>query len=635
MNKYGILLEKISIDDDLYMYKPIDKVNGELFEYMEDCYMFRTSEAIAYYLASDLASLDSSNNLVVSDILTEEELKEKYYTNDINEALEEFAEDFIDQIYFGLVSYDDEKIVLRKKDSSELVFNIFQNKAVEYNSNNTYIDYDVDDVIYDDYMSSNYLKESFDNAINSIKKEDDYIALIDLLESVELVYQELSTRFKNEEPKALENICLKLAFKFKSISKFENIEDIKEEFNNSYDELLELNNKIVETYNNFEIKNSQLQVVEYKIDDIVDEEKKELFDIKKIKQEFDKTIIGQDDAKKAIIKAIFKNRVRDNIESSNKNNCLLIGPTGCGKTLIAEVAAKYFNLPLDIVDSPQITAAGYVGANITDCLEHLLSQTKGNLKEAERGIIVFDELDKKGQSGSGANSDVNKGDVLNEMLKFIEGSKYDVTYNNKNYVFDTSNLSIIGMGSFAAAQEDMNQNEIGFNKNQNDIEEDIKYKKMTTDDFSKKAYIPPELVGRFTIKKQLSGHTIETLRRILTESKSSALLSEKDILNCLDIELSWTDSFLDEVAKKAVKLKTGARSLKSTIEEAIEEAEWEVMSNLDIYKGIILTDKSVNDNLNVILVDKQNNKHILKDIIDAKDKTSLSVQKKLVYNKGL
>ena len=117
MNKYGILLERISIDDDLYMYKPIDKVNGELFEYMKGSYMFRTSEAIAYYLASDLASLDSSNNLVVSDILTEEELKEKYYTDDINEALEEFAEDFIDQIYFGLVSYDDEKIVLRKKDS--------------------------------------------------------------------------------------------------------------------------------------------------------------------------------------------------------------------------------------------------------------------------------------------------------------------------------------------------------------------------------------------------------------------------------------------------------------------------------------------------------------------------------------
>ena len=120
---------------------------------------------------------------------------------------------------------------------------------------------------------------------------------------------------------------------------------------------------------------------------------------------------------------------------------------------------------------------------------------------------------------------------------------------------------------------------------------------------------------------------------ILTESSSSALLSEKKKLKLVDVELLWNQEFLDEAARKAIKLKTGARSLKSIVENSIKEARWEVLCNLDTYKKIILTDKSVNDNLDVILVDKKNKKHNLKDIVDAKDKTSLSIPKKLVYNK--
>ncbi|MBP3765551.1 MAG: AAA family ATPase [Bacilli bacterium] len=629
---YAMLMERVAIDDMFYIFKPIDKIEGYLQKYNEFS-MFQTGEANAYYLADDIISLDSDYRFVAHNIISEEDLLELYDTNDIEEALANYVNDNFEKTFFGLTTFEDGKIAMSEIETDDLISKIYNrcetsynDVAYTFNSDNLNIEVTLEDDIFDDYISSKYLKESFDNACTSIKIVNDYTEMIELLEDITDFYNSLSTRFKKEEPKELSSFFMKIAELFKKLSLFKTTDEIKEKFFSVFDELNEANNIVVRKYEEFENKNAALTVVEK-------EEKSKMINVKEMKEKFDQVIIGQEDAKKAVIKAIFKNRVRDNIESSNKNNCLLIGPTGCGKTLIAEVAAKYFNLPLDIVDSPQITAAGYIGANITDCLEHLLSQTKGNLKEAEKGIIVFDELDKKGQLGSGVKSDVNKGDVLNEMLKFIEGSKYDVTYNNKNYVFDTSNLSIIGMGSFAAAQEDMNQNEIGFNKKQNEIEEDIKYKKMTTDDFSKKANIPRELVGRFTIKKQLSGHTIESLRRILTESKSSALLSEKDILNCLDIELSWTDDFLDEVAKKAVKLKTGARSLKSTIEEAIEEAEWEVLCNLDTYKGIILTDKSVNDNTDILLIDVNDNKHNLKDIIASKDKTSLSVQKELVYKK--
>ena len=320
------------------------------------------------------------------------------------------------------------------------------------------------------------------------------------------------------------------------------------------------------------------------------------------------------------------NKLSDN--PSSKNNCLLVGPTGSGKTLLAEAVSKYFDMPMEIIDTTQITVPGYVGASIEDFLARLVIKA-GSVEKAEQGIVVFDEIDKK---GTDSNGDVSGKGVLNTLLPFIQGTTYDVKVNNKTQQFNTSKLTIFATGAFTdvatKSDNNYNSNSIGFNSTNKKPKEDIEYKKLEIEDFVKYGNMPIELMGRFSVITQLTGHTIESLKQILTLSNESALLIEKEKLNKINIELRWTEGYLDSVANQAIKLKTGARSLKSTVEKSIKEARWEVLNNLDIYRGIILTEKSVNDNLNCSLIDLNGNIHNLKDIIDSKDKTELVLVKK-------
>ena len=623
---YAMLMERVAIDDMFYIFKPIDKIEGYLQKYNEFS-MFQTGEANAYYLADDIISLDSDYRFVAHNIISEEDLLELYDTNDIEEALANYVNDNFEKTFFGLTTFEDGKIAMSEIETDDLISKIYNrcetsynDVAYTFNSDNLNIEVTLEDDIFDDYISSKYLKESFDNACTSIKIVNDYTEMIELLEDINDFYNSLSTRFKKEEPKELSSFFMKIAELFKKLSLFKTTDEIKEKFFSVFDELNEANNIVVRKYEEFENKNAALTVVEK-------EEKSKMINVKEMKEKFDQVIIGQEEAKKDVIQAVFMNKLID--DRANKNNCLLVGPTGSGKTLIAECVAKYFNMPIEIIDTTQLTSPGYVGADIEDFLARLLTTTKGDLKKAEEGIVVFDEIDKKGTS---SNADVSGRGVLNTLLPFIGGTKYDVTYNGKKYQFDTSKLTIFATGAFASAQEDMNTNKIGFGAN-NDIKEDIKYQEFTTDDFVKRANMPAELIGRFSVISQLSGHTVESLKKILIESKSSALLSEKEKLSLAGVELLWNSEFLDEAAKKAIELKTGARSLKSIVEQSIKEARWEVLCNLDTYKGIILTDKSVNDNTDILLIDVNDNKHNLKDIIASKDKTSLSVQKELVYKK--
>ena len=329
-----------------------------------------------------------------------------------------------------------------------------------------------------------------------------------------------------------------------------------------------------------------------------------------MKEFFDKKIIGQEDAKKDVISSIVMNSLSDN--PLDKNSCLLVGPTGSGKTLIAETVSEYLDMPMEVIDTTQLTAPGYVGANIEDFLVRLLVKAKGDIKKATTGIVVFDEIDKK---GSEKNEDVSGKGVLNTLLPFLQGTTYNVKYNNKTICFDTSKLTIFATGAFtdvALAKSkngnvgDYKNTNIGFNSelnSKNELEEDIKYEKLEIDDFVKYGNMPIELMGRFTTIAQLSGHTKESLKSILVDSNISALLAEKNKLSKLGIDVKWTEGYLDAVAEAALKLKTGGRSLKKIVEQSIKEARWEVMKELENYKGILLTEKAVEDNCECILID--------------------------------
>lgn len=360
------------------------------------------------------------------------------------------------------------------------------------------------------------------------------------------------------------------------------------------------------------------------------ETKKIKVDVRDVKRFFDEKIIGQEEAKRDIIAAIVMNMLSDN--PTDKNNCLLVGPTGSGKTLIAETVSEYFDMPMEIIDTTQLTMPGYVGANIEDFLARLIAKAGGDVKKAEEGIVVFDEIDKK---GSEKNDDVSGKGVLNTLLPFLQGTTYDVKYNGRTYPFNTSKLTIFATGAFTdvakgkknnSTSENYKSTRIGFNANiesKKEVTEDIKYEKLEIEDFVKYGNMPVEIMGRFPIIAQLSGHTKDSLRTILTGSNVSALLGEKRKLEKLGVTLSWTNGYLDRVAEEAIKLKTGGRSLKTTVEKSVKEARWEVLESLGTYCSIVLTEKSVDDNKECILIDQNGVSHNLSDILKAKKETSL------------
>lgn len=348
--------------------------------------------------------------------------------------------------------------------------------------------------------------------------------------------------------------------------------------------------------------------------------KKERINIGEMRKYLDERVIGQEEAKTSIISAIVMNSITNNVISELppediKRTCnLLIGPTGSGKTLITKAIGHYLNKPIITVDSTQVTVAGYVGANIEDYLSKLLEQTKGDLKEAEEGIIIFDEIDKKGTKDNG---DVAGKGVLNSLLSFYQGTTYDITYNNKKYTFDTSRLTIFATGSFADIVKNnkaYKDSKIGFNSSLNISDQDIKYPKITLSDLSEYGNIPTELLGRIKTIIQLSGHTKESLKDCLLISKLSALLIEKIKLNSIGIELRWTEGYIDAIIEKALTLKTGARSLDSAVEESIMDARYEALANPDKYKAIILKKRTVSNSLDCDLMDKDGNTVNLKKL---------------------
>jgi ATP-dependent Clp protease ATP-binding subunit ClpX len=462
--------------------------------------------------------------------------------------------------------------------------------------------------------------------MNSIKEmkvaikqlEDFYIELsLKLDEMYDAKYSEKANDFLYE-----------LIDTYDSLLQYDDIEKIKEGIVKIQEKSRKNIVRIAESYKDESI---------YKIHEIEEEpeieEEISKINVREMKKYFDQVIIGQEEAKKDVISAIVMNKLTE--DKYNKNACLLVGPTGSGKTLIAESVSKYFDMPMEIIDTTQITMPGYVGANIEDFLVRLVTKTNGDIKKAEEGIVVFDELDKKGTEN---NSDVSGKGVLNTLLPFLQGTTYNLNYGGRTILFDTSKLTIFATGAFTdvakAKKEDKGSNvysntNIGFNAKLDDSEslEDIKYEKLEVEDFVKYGNMPIELIGRFSTIAQLSGHTKESLRKILTESLTSPLLAEQSKLQKLNINLTWDDEYLDEVVNEALKLKTGARSLKNIVERTIKVARWEVLLNNDKYQEIHLIKDTIFDSYNCILVDNLGNNWVLRDRLSNEDDMKL-VRKK-------
>ncbi len=352
----------------------------------------------------------------------------------------------------------------------------------------------------------------------------------------------------------------------------------------------------------------------------------DLMSARDMKSFLDHHVVGQDEAKKDIISALIMNSLSDNPE--DRNACLLVGPTGSGKTLIISTIAKYLDRPVEIIDTTQLTMPGYVGGSIEDCLSNLIDKAGGDTKRAEEGVVSFDEIDKK---GSEKNGDISGRGVLNTLLSFIQGTTYQVKYNGKTVPFNTSKLTIFATGAFTEAVKKLQEEKgaskkpIGFatDNKVSDSKEDIKYPKLTGEILAQYGNIPEELLGRIPVITQLEGHTKVSLKRILTESESSALLAEQQKLAKIGVQLKWTSGYIEALINQALSLKTGARSLKSAVEKSVKEARWAVLDNLGTYRGIILGSASITDNLECTLIDVEGQSHKLKDLLAKEEKAKI------------
>lgn len=303
------------------------------------------------------------------------------------------------------------------------------------------------------------------------------------------------------------------------------------------------------------------------------------------------SVKAQDEPVEDIVTTIATNYMSE--DNRNRSHILLTGPTGVGKTEIIECISRYINVPMAKYDMTQVSVTGYVGKSVEDILVRLYLEAKGDIELAQRGILALDEIDKK---ASDKNDDVSGRGVLNSLLKLLDGTVFDLELErgSKKIPFDTSNLTVVGLGAFSDMDK-YKEKPMGFGAEFNSP----KTNEMRIEDYVKYG-MPAEFMGRFTTLIKLNSLSVEDLKNILLTSNISPLLVKKQFLREQGIKLHYTDAYIDAVARRAIELKTGARSLKATVEYSLKKAEFALLKN-NFYNEVILDDETVSNNKAYVL----------------------------------